>query len=143
MKSTAALLALAILTQHGMVVGQSFTPVRYDFDGPTVPAEWRIDLGADQGTQSVQSGSLVLAPFTNGGVSSIAEFAPDRFIAETRIRFLDDRPREDWASLAVRMEDPFDVGYTASLSSEGNLLLARVIPRAEGGLIDPNKNVTA
>ena len=141
------LLTLFALTSPCLVSNaqEMFEPIRFDFDGPdgsSVPPEWELGV-YPQGTREIRENSFVItAPTDFGGASSVFLFEPDDLVVETQIRFLEDRPRLDYATVAVRDDvlDGTGRGYFGSVNSDGQLLLARAIP---GQNVDPDLNFTA
>jgi hypothetical protein len=144
MKKSALYCAVMIIVVFSCVsvvsAQDSFTPIRFDFEGPDVPAEWapRVFSG---GTREIIDESLVItAPTGFGGASSDFGFVHANLIVETQVRFLDGGSREDYASILIRSTVGEADGYYGSVSSEGNLLMSRVTP---SGNVDPVVQATA
>lgn len=119
---------------------QDFSPIRFEFEGPDVPAEWNSGFWAG-GTREIQDGSYVItAPPNFGGASSDYRFEHTNLAIETQVRFLAGGVREDFASILLRSTDGVADGYFGSVSSNGELLLSRSTATSN---VDPSLEVRA
>lgn len=122
------LLLSAICLIVSSAVAQDFSPIRFEFDGPDVPSEWNPGAFPNGSRQIIDSSYVITAPTDFGGASSDFNFHHTDLAVETQLRFLPGGNREDYASILLRSTDGVADGYSASVSSAGNLLISRVTP---------------
>ncbi len=105
MKKSALYCAVTLIVVFSCVfvvsAQDSFAPIRFDFEGPDVPAEWapRVFPG---GTRDHRRKPRDHCADRLGGASSDFGFVHANLIVETQVRFLDGGSREDYASILIR-----------------------------------------
>ena len=141
MKKIAFTSIVFALTAAQLSAQEAFTPVRFEFDDASELAEWRLG-GFPGGGREIENGSFVMTAPDDAGASSVFDFEHVDLSVETQIRFLEGHPRTDWASINIRdavLNNGIE-GYSASVSSTGELLLARLTPEVG---VDPVHQTTA
>ncbi len=130
MKNIPLVLLFFWLTSAHLAAQEIFTPIRFDFDDPNELLDWQLG-GFAGGDRDIKDSSFVMSAAPGSGASSIFDFHHSDLSLETQVRFLEEHPRVDWASVSMRdLEIGNGVdGYFGAVSSTGDLLLARLVPR--------------